>query len=178
MKRILQGFIALLTIALIISCSTSNNKTSTQTQASVPQTTPASQNTGPTFTALDLNGGTHTFAEYTGKGPLMVNFWGTWCPPCRMELPDLVRIYKEYKPKGLEIVGLAVKDTPDKVKQFAAQNNLNWVMLMGNMDALVSFGATQGVPTTIFYNKDGVEVSRFIGARSYEDFKAQVEKII
>ncbi len=179
MKALKIVFIALLSLNSIWSCSSSNNnKTAEQAPSNLPQSMPAKSTSSPTFVVADLKGNSHTFEEFKGKGPLMLNFWGTWCPPCRRELPDLVKIYEEYKPKGLEIVGLAVKDTPEKVRQFAGENNLNWVMLMANMDAMVSFGATQGVPTTIFFDKNGFEKARYIGARSYEDFKAEVEKIL
>ncbi len=179
MKKLALISIALIGTIWIWSCSSTENKTSQQAPENPSQTTPSKPTSlTPTFAVADLNGTTHNFEEYKGKGPLILNFWGTWCPPCRRELPDLVRIYQEYKPKGLQIVGLAVKDTPEKVRQFASENNMNWVMLMGNMESMVAFNAIQGVPTTIFFDKNGVEVSRFIGMRSYEDFKSQVEKII
>lgn len=158
-----------ITIALLVSCSSSEQKTSNDS------TIPA----GPAakFMALDLDGNFHTSEQYKGK-PLILNFWGTWCPPCRRELPDLKKIYAEYKPMGLEIIGLAVNDTPEKVRKYAEQSGLDWVMLIANRESAMSYQIGTGIPVTIFLDKDGIEISRAIGARSYDYFKSEVEKII
>jgi thiol-disulfide isomerase/thioredoxin len=178
MKKALIHFFLIAAAGLLLSCSSTDNKNNSN-QVGVYSGSMAGQKTsGPTFAVPDLNGAIVTFESFKGKGPLVLNFWGTWCPPCRRELPDLKRIYAEYKPKGLEIVGLAVKDTPDKVRKFSVENQLNWVMLMATIDAQLSFNVVQGIPTTIFIDRTGKEVSRFIGAREYEDFKAEIEKII
>jgi thiol-disulfide isomerase/thioredoxin len=165
-----------ISIAFLISCSSSDEKTS----ANNPQPAVGSQmpaGAGSKFMALDIDGNFHTLEHYKGK-PLILNFWGTWCPPCRRELPDLKRIYAEYKPMGLEIIGLAVNDTPEKVRSFAEQAGLNWVMLIANRESAMSYRIGTGVPVTIFLDKDGNEVSRAIGARDYNFFKNEVEKII
>ncbi len=133
---------------------------------------------GPTFSAPDLDGNIHPYSEYEGKGPLIINFWGTWCPPCRAELPDLKKIYADFKGKGVQLVSLAVKDTPEKVRSFSQQNGMDWVMLMSTEDALISFNVTVGIPTTIFIDKSGVEKGRLIGLSSYGEFKTQIDKIL
>ncbi len=177
MKKILFHTVILALVAIVLSCTKSDNNSSSG-YPGVGSQTGARAQSGPTFAAVDLNGATRTFEEFKGKGPLVLNFWGTWCPPCRRELPDLKRIYADYKPQGLEIIGLAVKDNPSKVKEFAAQNEMGWVMLMSNPEAQLSFNITVGVPTTVFINRDGVEVSRLIGAQSYEAFKKEIVKIL
>ncbi|MCP4703756.1 MAG: TlpA family protein disulfide reductase [candidate division Zixibacteria bacterium] len=177
MKRYLLILTALfITIALLASCSSSDEKTSSdKTDATTDTQTPAGS--GGKFMALDLDGNFHTSKQYAGK-PLILNFWGTWCPPCRKELPDLKKIYAEYNPMGLEIIGLAVNDTPEKVRNFAKQSDLDWVMLIANRESALSYQIGAGVPVTIFIDKDGNETARAIGARSYEYFKTEVEKII
>ena len=165
-----------MTIALLMSCSSSDEKTSTDKTTPMAKTqTPAGA--AAKFMALDIDGNFHTSEHYAGK-PLILNFWGTWCPPCRRELPDLKKIYAEYKPKGLEIIGLAVNDTPAKVRKFSEQSGLDWVMLIANRESATAFKISTGVPVTIFIDKDGNEISRAIGARDYEYFKTEVEKII
>lgn len=177
MKKYLLIFVGLfITVAFLISCSSSDEKTSTDNQdpAATAQT-PAG--TGAKFMALDIEGNFHTLEQYKGK-PLILNFWGTWCPPCRREIPDLKKIYAEYKPMGLEIIGLAVNDTPDKVRKFVEKSGLEWVMLIANRESATSYQIGTGIPVTIFLDKDGNEVSRAIGARDYNFFKKEVEKII
>lgn len=131
-----------------------------------------------TFTAMDIDGAPRQATQWVGKQPVVINFWGTWCPPCRKEIPDLVRFYDEYKPKGLEIVSLAVNDNPDAVRSYAANAGMNWVMLMGDDGIYQKYGGIRGVPTTIFIDRNGKEVKRMVGAASYQDFKAAADMII
>jgi thiol-disulfide isomerase/thioredoxin len=130
------------------------------------------------FTALDVEGVTHQSTEWITRGPVIINFWGTWCPPCRREIPDLVKLYDEYKSKGIEIVSLAVNDNPNAVKAFTANAGMKWVMLMGTDEIYQKYGGIRGVPTTIFVDRTGKETDRFIGARTYETFKQAADKIL
>lgn len=143
--------------------------------------TPPAQSTAPRaieFNATDLDGNLRSSTEWVGKQPVALNIWGTWCPPCRKEIPDLVRLYEEYQPLGIEIIGLAVRDTPQRVKQFAEQNGMEWVLLMGNQTSLIPLGKITGVPTTIFLDKDGREIGRFTGFQSYENFKRAFDMLV
>jgi thiol-disulfide isomerase/thioredoxin len=132
------------------------------------------------FAVYDTKGELRQSDEWIGKQPVVVNVWGTWCPPCRREIPDLVRLYGEYHEKGIEMLGMAVaaRDTPQKVEGFAAQNNMKWVMLMAENHHLYSLRVTTGVPTTIFYDRAGNEVNRFVGPRGYTTFKRAFESIL
>ena len=139
------------------------------------------------FVAYDTDGNLRDLNEWIGKKPVLINFWGTWCGPCRREIPELVKIYEEYGPKGVEIISLAVKDQPATVVSFTGQKNMNWVHLMATQDHLKEYGVS-GVPTTFFYDKDGnlakvrdhngQFTDRFVGPRSYEIFKAAVESLL
>lgn len=131
-----------------------------------------------TWTAEDIHGVSRQATDWVGNQPTVINFWGTWCPPCRKEIPDLVKLYAEYNPKGVEIVGFAVRDRAANVQVFANEAGMNWVMLMGNDDVVDKYGPISGVPTTIFLDKNGKEVTRFVGAQSYETFKSAFEEIL
>jgi peroxiredoxin len=156
-----------------MGCSSSD---SGKAQSAAQATTTGTYN--PTFAVKDLDGNVRTYEEFKGKGPVVLNFWGTWCPPCRQEIPDLKKIYTEYKDRGLQLIGLAVQDTPEKVRKFAEDNSLDWVLLMADTKAAESFRIGTGVPVTIFIDRDGNEVNRMIGRRDYETFKEMIEKII
>lgn len=166
-------FVFLIAAVFVMGCSSSDTG---KTESADKQAT--NQASGGTFAVKDLDGNVRTYDEFKGKGPVVLNFWGTWCPPCRREIPDLKKIYAEYKDRGLQLVGLAVQDTPEKVKQFVKDNSLDWVMLMADTKAAESFRIGNGVPVTIFIDRDGNEVSRMIGARDYNTFKEVIEKII
>jgi len=191
MKRLLFVFAAILSMALLLaSCGESESAredTRVQAQAETdnnqannPDVATSTENSGSqfVFTATDIDGNSHSSDEWIGKGPVVVNVWGTWCGPCRKEVPDLVRLYEEYKPQGVEILGFAVRDTPDKVRKFSEANNMNWVMMMGDQNNLRPFGSIRGVPTTIFIDKDGKELGRYVGARSYDEFKEAFEALL
>jgi thiol-disulfide isomerase/thioredoxin len=179
MKKILMAILFIATAALFLSCSSSESKKRSSADTSdKTETVKSTETAGPTFAVEDIDGKMHTYDEYKGKSPIVINFWGTWCPPCRAELPDLKKIYAEYSPKGITFVGLAVKDKPEQVRDFAAKNEMAWTMLIANQESLISFGITLGVPTTIFIDRNGNEQGRLIGMSTYEQFKEQIEKIL
>ena len=130
------------------------------------------------FAAYDIYGRLRNSDEWIGKQPTIINIWGTWCPPCRREIPDLVRLNQEYEGKGVALLGLAVRDTPEKVEKFALSNKMTWTMMIGEQNQLNTLGVITGVPTTIFFNRDGKETQRFVGPRSYDVFKQAFEAIL
>lgn len=166
-------FIFPIVVIFIMGCSSSD--TGKAESADKQATT---QTSGATFAVKDLDGNVRTYEEFKGKGPIVLNFWGTWCPPCRQEMPDLKKIHAEYKDRGLQLIGLAVQDTPEKVRKYAEDNSLDWVLLIADTKAAESFRIGTGVPVTIFIDRDGNEVNRMIGKRDYDTFKEMIEKII
>lgn len=168
-------------LALFISCSSDKSaekKTTTETTSQAQSSEVAPSGAGIQFTAQDVFGRSQSSDQWIGKRPVVLNFWGTWCPPCRREVPDLVKAYDEYHSKGVEILGLAVKDDPQDVTSFSKDKGMTWVMLMANDQAVKGYNVVNGIPTTIFLDKDGTEITRFIGSRSYEDFKPAFEAIL
>jgi thiol-disulfide isomerase/thioredoxin len=176
--RLILLFIAAFALYCVISCSGSKEAASDKEPAANGQA--ATTQTAPviSFNANDTKGQSRSSDEWLGKKPVVLNFWGTWCPPCRREIPDLVRLYKEYEPKGIEMIGFAVKDVPMKAQLFANEANMGWVMLMANDKVLNDYNIVNGIPTTIFLDKNGREMTRFIGPRDYETFKQAFEAIL
>lgn len=167
LKRFLLSLSLLLLSSALVSCG-SDTKQANQTDA-----------TGVIYSeAYDITGKRHRLDEWIGKQPVVLNFWGTWCGPCRKEIPALVRLYDQYTPKGIKIIGFAVNDTPDMVKMFSQQYGMRWVMLMADKNILIKYRVISGIPQTIFLDKDGQEVKRFIGARPYEMLKQGFEAIL
>lgn len=179
MRKYLKIIFALtLTALFFVACSSSESGGDSKSENE--NKTAATSAPQISFAAFDLNGQQHTYQQYAGK-PLIVNFWGTWCPPCKREMPDLQRIYNEYGPKGLEIIGLAVERNPndvERVRNFVNQFGYDWVMLMANIDAKRSLGMGSGVPYTLFVDREGNVIHKHTGWMSYDMFKTQVEKII
>jgi thiol-disulfide isomerase/thioredoxin len=173
-KNSILTIILLLSILTLFGCSGSESSQENQSNTSQAATI----GTSPLFSAQDLNGTWRSADQWLGKQPVVINFWGTWCPPCRREIPDLVKLNNEYSPKGVVLVSLAVNDSPSSVKEYAADNNMNWELLMAEDQILVDYGVTTGIPTTIFIDRNGNEVTRFIGMRDYGTLKQGFDAIL
>ncbi len=113
----------------------------------------------------DLQNQPQTLAQYRGK-LLVVNFWATWCPPCREEIPHFVQTQRDLADKGVQFVGIAL-DTPQQVAPFALEMNINYPLLIGGIneqEALRKLGnPSGGLPYTLIYDKTGVLRERIIG---------------
>jgi thiol-disulfide isomerase/thioredoxin len=119
----------------------------------------------PDFSLKDLAGKSISISAWSGKS-LVVNFWATWCAPCRREIPLLKTIAAEWAGRDLKVVGIAV-DYPDKVKDFAGQLKIDYPVLIGDQDALdvaAKFGmASPAFPFTVFTDRRGEVVALFVG---------------
>ena len=180
-RKIMYILPALAVMLVLASCSGDEAAETTPQNIPDPQIAnePTDAGTAPiAFTAYDIDGKLRTSSEWIGKQPVVVNFWGSWCPPCRKEIPDLVKLYDEYRPKGVEILGLAVRDTPQKVESFAKHNNMDWVMLMADEGVVNQFQPLRGVPTTIFLDRQGNEIGRFVGPPTFEQFKEAFDALL
>jgi thiol-disulfide isomerase/thioredoxin len=158
----------------VISCGSENQAKQANDDTDQASTAASDNQSEFIFTAYDVDGVPRTSADWVGKQPVVLNFWGTWCPPCRKEVPDLVKVYDEYRGRGIEMLGLAVRDNPDNVVKFTRENKMNWIMLMADNSLAVKYRIT-GVPTTIFIDRNGNELGRFVGPQSYETFKQAFE---
>jgi len=119
----------------------------------------------PDFSLNDLGGASVPISTWSGKS-LAINFWATWCAPCRREIPLLQSLAADWADKGLTVVGIAV-DYPDKVRQFAEEFKIAYPLLIGEQDALdvaAKFGMdSPGFPFTVFTDRQGEVVALFVG---------------
>jgi len=118
----------------------------------------------PEISLPDRNGQPHRLADWAGK-PLVVNFWATWCEPCRREIPLLESIHREIPRNAVEIVGIAI-DHPDSVTKYAEQMKIDYPILMGEkggLEAAAAFGMEPMLPFTVFVDAQGRIVTLKIG---------------
>lgn len=116
------------------------------------------------------------------KGKVVVlDFWATWCGPCRMEIPTLVKIYDTYHPKGLEIWGLSVEandgQSKDYFNKFISNFNIQYPIGLAGSETLKAYGINP-IPTTFFIDKSGRIALSFVGVHPEEDFTDAVEKLL
>jgi thiol-disulfide isomerase/thioredoxin len=128
----------------------------------------------------DLDGAPQPLAQWRGK-VLVVNFWATWCEPCREEMPEFVRAQREFGPKGLQFVGIAV-DQRDKVAQFAKEFDLNYPALIGGyeaMDVAKPLGnRLAGLPFTVVLDRQGRIVHTQLGPLKPAALRSIVSKLL
>ncbi|MCX7973138.1 MAG: TlpA family protein disulfide reductase [Candidatus Aminicenantes bacterium] len=109
----------------------------------------------PNFKISDLEGKVHTLSDYRGK-ILLINFWATWCPPCRAEIPDFIEIYATEKDNGLAILGLSVDNlSPQELRDFVRRFKINYPIALATEEIIRDFQPGQYIPTTIFIDKNG-----------------------
>ena len=134
------------------------------------------------FELVNLEGKKVTLADYKGK-TVMLNFWATWCPPCKKEIPDFINMYSKYKEKGLVFVGIAgFKENIDKIKTFVKEKGINYPILFVEPDAIKplteSYGGIRGIPSTFLIDKEGIIRSKWVGSRTEEQFMEEISKYI
>jgi thiol-disulfide isomerase/thioredoxin len=131
----------------------------------------------PQFTVRTLDGRTVTPDALRGKVAI-INFWATWCGPCKMEIPDLIALQKKYEGK-LEVVGLSVDEAPQKdVQEFVTAHNMNYVIAMAPDKVQSSFGGIFGIPTSFVIDPQGRVVQKHIGLTSGKVFEGEVRALL
>ena len=121
----------------------------------------------PDFTLQALNDSIYTLSKMKGK-VILVNFWATWCGPCRMEIPEFNELYKKYSKNGFEILGVSISDSKKQLENFAKSFEVNYPLLHGTakeMNKIMSeYGGVYAVPSSFLIGKSGTIIWSFPGA--------------
>jgi peroxiredoxin len=130
------------------------------------------------FTLKDMNGVEVKLSSFKGK-IVMLNFWATWCPPCKVEIPDLVQLQKQYG-EDLVILGVSIDDTPEQLKPFAAEYHVNYPLLVGKGrdEVAEAFGGTWALPSTAIIGRDGKIAQKHTGIRTKEQFESDIKALL
>jgi thiol-disulfide isomerase/thioredoxin len=132
----------------------------------------------PDFALQSLDGKTVHLSDFRGKAVLL-NFWATWCTPCRLEMPWFVELEKQYGPQGLQVVGVAMDDAgPDKIAKFAKDMGVNYPVLLGKESVGDEYGGLEYLPTSFYLDRDGKVVQRVFGLRSRSDIEDWVKEAL
>lgn len=134
------------------------------------------------FSLINLIGEEVTLNQFKDK-VIMLNFWATWCGPCKAEIPDFIKMYDKYQKDGLEIVGITVSSgSAASIRQFVEKFGINYTVLTGDekylKDLTVKYGGIRGIPTTFLIDKKGVIQKKWVGARTERIFMMEIDKYI
>lgn len=131
------------------------------------------------FTLKDVNNRDVKLSAFKGK-VVLLDFWATWCGPCKLEIPWFVEFQNKYGKAGLQVVGVSVDDTLDKLKPYVADMKMNYVVLqgLGHDDVQDAFGPIWGVPVTLVISRDGKVCSKHMGIAAKDAFEKQIKALL
>jgi thiol-disulfide isomerase/thioredoxin len=164
---------------LSASCNSSRPAPSTVT---VPIATPsaaAAVNPGhlPSFTVTDLSGQQISPATLKGKVAL-IDFWATWCPPCRKEIPHFNKLYAEYRDRGLIVIGLALDEKAAEVRNFMRQLPIDYPVALASPEVQQQFGGIEVYPTAFLVDREGRIVKKYLGYIYPDEFDQDVKALL
>jgi thiol-disulfide isomerase/thioredoxin len=136
-----------------------------------PDAKPANLN----FTLKDLNGGDVKLSSFKGK-VVLLDFWATWCGPCKLEIPWFNEFHQKYKDKGFVVVGISADDTPEQLKPFVAEYKMSYPVLVGKGrdDVQEALGPVWGLPTTLLITRDGKICRKHMGLAPKAEFEKEI----
>ncbi len=188
MKKTLLVIVTVL--ALVVGTYFADKVTRVKAKTAVPGETvmkadnPKADLPEPELTLKDLDGKDVSLSEYKGK-VVLVNFWATWCEPCRIEIPWLIEMQQKYGPKGFVILGIALDEEGKSVvapfvskERFDVNGSklpMSYKILIGNDDAADKFGGLFGYPTSILISRDGRQIKRVTGIISEDEMSKIIE---
>ncbi len=162
MKQLLRSLFAACSLAVAVSAASASM---------VGQPAPA-------LTFKDLAGNEVSLAALKGK-VVVVDFWATWCPPCREEIPGYIEMQKKHGAAGLVIVGVSLDQKgPKYVQKFVDQNAMNYAVVMGDNNAVDAFGGFEAIPTTFLIGRDGRILHEKTGAMPSAEYEALVQRAL
>jgi peroxiredoxin len=145
-----------------------------------PSQTPgaAQSKTAPDFTLQSLEGKTVRLSDYRGK-PVVLNFWATWCEPCKVEMPWFVDLQRQYGPAGVQFLGVAMDDASTKdIAAFAESMKVNYPILIGKDSVGDDYGGVQFLPETFYIDRTGKVVDKAFGLKGRGEIEDNIKKIL
>ena len=145
------------------------------TESKVPAPDPNAELARLDYALKDMDGREVRLADFKGR-PLVLNFWATYCPPCKHEIPSFVELVEKYKDQHLTILGISTDDSPEDLKKFAAEYKINYPVLvgLGHDEMLETFDASMLIPVTWFIRKDGTVALKHAGTQTKDWFERQM----
>jgi thiol-disulfide isomerase/thioredoxin len=132
----------------------------------------------PPLTLKSIQGRALSLSNYSGK-VVLLNFWATWCPPCRAEMPDLVRMQREYGVRGLQVIGITYPpETLREARRFIRKLGVNYPIAIGTKETKALFDESETLPVTIVIDREGKIAERIEGILLPEEFEQKIKPLL
>ena len=131
----------------------------------------------PDFSVTDISGKKLSLTDYRGK-IVLLDFWATWCTPCRAEIPHFVEMQQQLGPQGFQVIGISMDDEAKPVKAFYDQFKMNYPVAVGDDKLAESFGGVLGLPVNFLIDRDGRIVKKYLGATDVSVFDKDVSDLL
>lgn len=130
------------------------------------------------FSLTDLSGNIVKLVDYKGK-VVMLEFWTTWCPPCKLSIPTLNMLHERYKDKDFKLLALSIDETKETLMEFSEEFTMNYTVLLDNKDVNKAYGV-RSIPTTIILDKEGNVAKKHMGysSQSAEQYIKDIEELL
>lgn len=176
MKKIII-FLLIPTISIVLFTGLQKNNSISVKQQST-QTLENEHKEAPDFTLTTITGDTINSSDYKGK-VVIIDFWDTWCGPCKIGIPDFIELYDEYKDSGFMMIGLAFgRQGKETVKEFAEEYNINYPVAIPSPSLINAFGEIRAIPTAFLIDQQGNIVNKYIGLRPKEVFENDITELL
>lgn len=165
-------------VAELALVGNSGPETSASASDSASEQKTLTASAAPAWELKDVNGAVVRSSDFAGK-VVILDFWATWCGPCRMEIPGFVELQNQYRQAGLVVVGVSMDDDPTAVvKPFMTKMEMNYLVVMGDERIVKSFGGIEGIPTTFIIDRSGRIVKKHVGYAPKAVFDQDVQPLL
>lgn len=176
MKKIVIVLITLVAIAVVFWAVSSIRITKAPEVVEAPKK--PSFKPAPDFTLIDIFGSEKRLSDFRGK-VIILDFWATWCPPCRAEIPHFIELYNEYKDDGVEIIGVTMDwNASRQAAPFVRENGINYTILIGKQEVADLYGGVISIPTTFLIDREGGLRKKYIGYKDKWVFENDIKELL
>ena len=164
-------------MALVLAASLATGCNSASKAESQPDA--AAERANLDFSLKDMNGADVKLGDLKGR-PILINFWATWCGPCKLEIPALIELADQYRSRNLTVLGVSIDDSPEALRKFAAEYKINYPVLvgLGHDELMEAYDALFGVPVSVFIRRDGTVLVKHAGAQTKEWLETQIKALL
>ena len=167
----------LILFGLSITGCKNNEKVEPESKANSKVENEQSADLAPNFDLTSTEGKNVKLSDYRGK-VVIVDFWATWCPPCRKGIPDLIELQKEFK-NNLVVIGVSLdQDTKSDVVPFIKKYGINYPVVYGTNQVIMEYGSINAIPTSFVINKEGKIVDKHIGLVPKSEYVKKIKEIL